>query len=124
MEYGERHTLYATSGQFTKLDGTSYIGPYHIMEQGLPMTEATHTPDSVVLVPVQETQTRQTSSLATPDPNTTLDENATVYDLIPVIINKPPVVVRAVSEASTPPIKPYAAADASGAGTGSGHSSG
>ena len=49
MEYGERHTLYATSGQFTKLDGTSYIGPYHIMEQGLPMTEATHTPDSVVL---------------------------------------------------------------------------
>ncbi len=114
MEYGEKNTLYATSGQFVKLDGTPYIGPYHIMEQGLPMTEATHTPDSVVLVPVQETQTRQTSSLATPDPNTTLDENATVYDLIPVIINKPPVVVRAVSEASTPPIKPYAAADASG----------
>lgn len=114
MEYGEKNTLYASSGQFTTLDGKPYIGPYHIMELGIPMTEAVHTPNSATLIPVQQKQTRQTTTLTRPEVNTVLDENATVYDLIPVIINKPPVIVRAVAEASTPPIKPYAAADATG----------
>lgn len=114
MEYGEKNTLYATSGQFTKLDGTTYVGPYHIMGQGIPMTEATHTPASVALIPMQQKQTKESNTLSTPDLNTTLNENETIYDLIPIVINKPPVIIRSVAEASIPPIKPYAAADASG----------
>ena len=43
-----------------------------------------------------------------------IDENATTYDLLPVVINKPPVIVSPISEASTPSIKPYATADATG----------
>ena len=44
----------------------------------------------------------------------TTNENETVYDLLPVFINKPPVIINPISEASTPPIKPYATADATG----------
>lgn len=40
-----------------------------------------------------------------------IDENATVYDLLPVIINKPPIITADISEASFPPIKPYTAID-------------
>ncbi len=40
-----------------------------------------------------------------------IDENATVYDLLPVIINKPPIITADISEASFPPIKPYTAVD-------------
>lgn len=44
----------------------------------------------------------------------TTNENETVYDLLPVFINKPPVIINPISEASTPPIKPYATANATG----------
>jgi hypothetical protein len=114
MEHSEKHTLYAVSGQFTTLDGKPYVGPYHISGQGIPMTKAYHDIESAVLLPIQTKQTKQTPTLDSPDPNTVLNENATVYDLMPVVINKPPVIVKAVSEASTPQIKPYASADASG----------
>lgn len=42
------------------------------------------------------------------------DENQTVYDLLPVIINRPPEIVRPITEASQPTIKPYEVADATG----------
>jgi len=42
------------------------------------------------------------------------NENETVYDLLPVFINKPPIIISPISEASDPPIKPYATADATG----------
>ena len=40
-----------------------------------------------------------------------IDENTTVYDLLPVIINKPPIITADISEASFPQIKPYTAVD-------------
>jgi len=43
-----------------------------------------------------------------------LNENETVYDLLPVIVNRPPVITKSISEASSPPIKPYTAANATG----------
>lgn len=44
----------------------------------------------------------------------TTDENQTVYDLLPVVINRPPEIVRPITEASQPPIEPYEVADATG----------
>jgi hypothetical protein len=44
----------------------------------------------------------------------TLNENDTVYDLLPVFINRPPVIIASISEASSPHVKPYATADATG----------
>jgi len=44
----------------------------------------------------------------------TTNENETVYDLLPVFVNKPPIIVNPITEASTPPIKPYATANATG----------
>jgi hypothetical protein len=43
-----------------------------------------------------------------------LDENQTTYDLLPVVVNKPPTIVASITETSIPQIKPYATADASG----------
>ena len=39
------------------------------------------------------------------------DENQTVYDLLPEIINKPPIITLDIAEASNPLIKPYVAVD-------------
>lgn len=47
-------------------------------------------------------------------PIATTDENDTTYDLLPVIINRPPVITKPITEASTPQIKPYATANATG----------
>jgi hypothetical protein len=47
-------------------------------------------------------------------PVSDVNENETVYDLLPVIINRPPVITKSISEASYPPIKPYTAANATG----------
>ncbi len=47
-------------------------------------------------------------------PTSTTDENDTVYDLLPVIINRPPVITKPITEASTPQIKPYSTANATG----------
>ena len=44
----------------------------------------------------------------------TTDENDTVYDLLPVIINRPPVIVKSIAEASEPQIKPFSTANATG----------
>ena len=43
-----------------------------------------------------------------------LDENLTTYDLLPVIVNRPPTVTSTMVDGSTPPIKPIDLADASG----------
>lgn len=41
----------------------------------------------------------------------TVDENDTVYDLLPVIVNRPPVIKKSIADASTPQIKPYTAVE-------------
>ena len=106
------NTLHSTFGQFRTLDGLEYLGPYYINSQGIPRTGHPQSTDSQTLVPYTQGPTIQSSPLSTPANNTDLNENETVYDLMPVIINRPPVVTRTIREASTPPIRPYAAADA------------
>ena len=56
---------------------------------------------------------KTTQSISFVDLSTT-DENQTVYDLLPVIINRPPEIIRPITEASQPTIKPYEVADATG----------
>lgn len=115
-ERENRNSFNAVLGQFTTLNGQPYVGPYHLMKTGIPMTGANHTAQSQVLIPIPEGIEKQTTSslLSKPEPNTELNENTTTYDLIPTIINRPPIIVKSILEASTPQIKQYAAADASG----------
>lgn len=47
-------------------------------------------------------------------PTSSVDENLTNYDLIPVILNRPPIITINVPEGSKPQIKPSQLADASG----------
>lgn len=54
---------------------------------------------------MKDENTKITPELVPTEPNTTLNENDTVYDLLPTIINKPPVIVQSITEASTPQIK-------------------
>ena len=46
--------------------------------------------------------------------SSSLDENQTTYDLLPVIVDRPPTIVASITDTSIPSIKPYATADASG----------
>jgi hypothetical protein len=55
---------------------------------------------------MEDENNKITPPLVPTQPNTTLNENDTVYDLLPTIINKPPVIVQSISEASTPQVKP------------------
>ena len=47
-------------------------------------------------------------------PTSSINENETVYDLLPAIINRPPEIILPIADASTPQIQAYAIADASG----------
>lgn len=47
-------------------------------------------------------------------PTSSLDENDTVYDLLPVIINRTPDIVVPIADASTPIIEPFGASDGRG----------
>lgn len=40
-----------------------------------------------------------------------LDENQTTYELLPVVINEPPIITEPIADKSTPPIKTYFAVD-------------
>ena len=59
---------------------------------------------------MEDENNKITPPLVPTQPNTTLNENDTVYDLLPTIINKPPVIVQSISEASTPQVKPSSTA--------------
>lgn len=111
MEHNETNRLYAVSGQFTTLDGKSYVGPYSITKQGLPISG---TPQSQPLLPVTTTELRTSPTSSVPALNTGLDENQTVYDLIPTIINQIPIVTQTIIEGSKPPIRQSSTADATG----------
>ena len=111
MEHNETNRLYAVSGQFTTLDGKSYIGPYSITKQGLPISG---TPQSQPLLPVTTTKLRTSPTSSVPALNTGLNENQTVYDLMPTIINQIPIVTQTIIEGSIPPIRQSSTADATG----------
>ena len=71
-------------------------------------------PDGTLIGDLNDDFSAKTSqSISFVDLSTT-DENQTVYDLLPVIINRPPEIVRPITEASIPPIEPYEVADATG----------
>lgn len=53
-------------------------------------------------------------SVSTTQPLTGFNENETVYDLLPVVVNRPPEIILPIADAATPPIQPYATANASG----------
>ncbi len=112
MNVTYNNILHATLGQFRTLDGADYIGPYYINRQGMPKTGHPQSMDSQPLITYTEGILDQSNPLTTQTVNTALNENETVYDLMPVIINRPPVVIRTIREASLPPIRPYAVADA------------
>jgi hypothetical protein len=42
-----------------------------------------------------------------------VNENNTTYNLLPIVINKPPVIISSITDASSPPIKPSITADGS-----------
>ena len=46
-----------------------------------------------------------TSSVFGLYPTSSINENNTVYDLFPAILNRPPIITNAISEASLPKIK-------------------
>jgi len=58
-------------------------------------------------------QATTSSSLTVPDPSST-NENLTVYDLLPVVVNKTPTITVPIVEGSDPQIKPIRLADATG----------
>lgn len=105
--------LYATFGEFRTLDGVEYIGAYCITSEGLPRVYSSQGTITEVLIPyAKDSLISQTDTLTTPPINDQLDENDTFYDLMPVIINQPPVIIKTLLEASLPPIRPVALADA------------
>ena len=55
-----------------------------------------------------------TSSVFGLYPTSSINENNTVYDLFPAILNRPPIITNAISEASLPKIKNISMADATG----------
>lgn len=45
--------------------------------------------------------------------SSSLNENETVYDLLPIVVNKPPIIIASITQTSIPQIKPYSTADPS-----------
>jgi len=71
-------------------------------------------PDQSLIGDLSDGVTSKTSASISILATSSLDENQTTYDLLPTIINRPPVIVEPIELASTPQIKPYETADASG----------
>ena len=112
MEYNEQNIFYAEEGKYVTLTGQPYIGAFHKMPSGALMTGTGHSDTSEVIVAVANRRTAKNGNLGleTTTINTDLNENNTVYDLLPVLANKPPVITKPLNDASTPSVKPYAAA--------------
>lgn len=111
MEYNQENIFYAKDGEYVTLTDRPYIGFFHKMPSGVLMTGKQHEPSSEVIVVAPNRETRNSGPLSTPTLNTELNENDTVYDLLPVLANKPPIITAPLSKASTPQILPYSAAN-------------
>jgi len=113
MEYNQQNIFYAKEGEYVTLTGQPYIGAFHKMPSGALMTGTGHSDTSEVIVLFTNRRTVNSDPLETTSPNTDLNENNTVYDLLPVLVNKPPIITNPITNASTPSVKPYAAAKTS-----------
>lgn len=111
MAHKKEIIYYAESGEFVTLDNKPYIGPFHVMSSGIMMTGKTHTDDSEVIVLTKDRKSETAKPLQEPTPNTVLDENQTEYDLMPELINSPPIIIKSIGEASEPQVKPSSAAE-------------
>jgi hypothetical protein len=96
---------YAKEGDFETNTGQPYVGPYRQTPSGILVSV-----EGDVIVPQKNKQQAQSNPTTAPQPNTTLNENNTEYDLLPVRINNTPVIVKSIAEASIPQIKPSTAA--------------
>lgn len=105
MEDSRQEQYYAREGEFATISGNPYVGPYSITPAGVLVSINNET-----IVQVSGRQAAVTPPISTPQPNITLNENDTEYDLLPVRINNPPIIVRSMAEASVPRIKPAALA--------------
>ena len=92
MEYNQQNIFYAKDGEYVTITGQPYNGIFHKMPSGALMTGEEHENNSQVIVQVEGRKTAKLSPLQTINTNTDLDENNTVYDLLPVLANKPPVI--------------------------------
>ena len=110
MAHKKEIVYYAKSGEFVTLDNKPYAGPFHKVRSGILMSGDTHTKESQVIVSTANRQTKPSPLRNETTPNTELDENQTQYDLLPELINSPPVIIKSISEASTPSVKPSGAA--------------
>ena len=109
MDHHQYPLYYAKEGEYVTLDGQPYIGPFHKMSSGILMTGKQHSISSTVIVSAKS-KTSTAPPLQSVSPNTTLNENETEYDLLPEIVNSPPVIIKSMAEASTPQVKPSVAA--------------
>ena len=109
MDHHKYSLYYAKEGEYVTLDGQPYIGPFHKMSSGILMTGKQHSITSTVIVPVNG-KTNTAPPLQPTSPNTALNENETEYDLLPELVNSPPVIIKSMAEASTPQVKPSVAA--------------
>lgn len=71
-------------------------------------------PDNTLIGDLNDNYSAKTSGSLTSQQQSSVNENETSYDLLPVAINKPPIITLSISEASTPKIQQANTADASG----------
>ena len=109
MDHHKYSLYYAKESEYVTLDGQPYIGPFHKMSSGILMTGKQHSITSTVIVAVNG-KTSTAPPLQSASPNTALNENETEYDLLPELVNSPPVIIKSMAEASTPQVKPSVAA--------------
>ena len=105
MEYSRQEQYYAREGEFTTLTGVPYVGPYFQTPAGILVSINNET-----IVHVNRRFAATSPPISIPQLNTTLNENDTEYDLLPVRINNPPTIIRSMAEASVPKIKPASTA--------------
>jgi hypothetical protein len=71
-------------------------------------------PDNTLIGDLNDNFSAKTSGSLVAYGSSSINENETVYDLLPVIVNRPPIIIASITQASTPKIQPYSTADASG----------
>lgn len=105
MRDSKQEQYNAREGEFTTLTGDPYVGPYFQTPAGILVSINNET-----IVHVNGRLAATSPPINIPQLNTTLNENDTQYDLLPVRINNPPTIIRSMAEASVPKIKPAAMA--------------
>ena len=105
MKHTSQVQYNAKEGEFVTLTGDPYIGVFYKTASGILLSA-----EDQIIVRAEGKQTIASPPIDTPQLNNTLNENDTQYDLLPVRINNPPIIIKSIAEASTPTIKPAIAA--------------